>query len=251
MWWRRSRLQASSSRFNSPIVMRLVTWNCCRGAFLKKAKLLNPLAADIAVIQECAKPDHESSHCLWFGDNPRQGIAVLASSNYHLTPIQPLPDVPKYMFPVQITGPENFTLLAVWAKGRQQFPYVEGVFQGVEIYRALITGTTTLLVGDLNSNKIWNDTHPSDMNHSSLVQLLAELDLVSCYHQFLGERQGQESKPTYYFHWKQERPYHIDYCFAPTLWAKKLCKVEVGSFKQWREHSDHRPLLVEFALNQL
>ena len=32
--------------------MRLVTWNCCRGAFGKKAALLDSLSADVTVIQD-------------------------------------------------------------------------------------------------------------------------------------------------------------------------------------------------------
>ncbi len=56
--------------------MRLVTWNCCRGAYAKKVPLLDPFEADIAVVQECAKPERESRTCLWFGNNPRQGLAV-------------------------------------------------------------------------------------------------------------------------------------------------------------------------------
>ena len=61
-------------------ISRLVTWNCCRGPYLKNVALLEVLAPDIVVLQECAKPVAETDQCLWFGDNPRQGIAILALS---------------------------------------------------------------------------------------------------------------------------------------------------------------------------
>jgi hypothetical protein len=49
----------------------------CRSVTLV-ATLLGPTAPDTAVIQECAKPAVEDDHCLWFGDNPRQGLAVVS-----------------------------------------------------------------------------------------------------------------------------------------------------------------------------
>jgi hypothetical protein len=53
----------------------LLTWNCAKGRIDAKAPRLDPLAADIIVLQECARPDATSDRCLWFGDNlriPRQ-----------------------------------------------------------------------------------------------------------------------------------------------------------------------------------
>jgi len=63
--------------------MRLVTWNCCRGQYLKTS-FLEALAPDIAVIQECAKPTCVNDQCLWFGHNPHQGVAVFANGPYRL-----------------------------------------------------------------------------------------------------------------------------------------------------------------------
>src|SRR5271165_5982378 len=96
--------------------MRLVTWNCCRGAYLKKAPLLNALAPDIAVIQECARPATATDQCLWFGDNPRQGVAVAANGRYRIRALPAVPGVPRYAIPVEVTGPNHFLLIAVWSK---------------------------------------------------------------------------------------------------------------------------------------
>lgn len=227
--------------------MRLVTWNCCRGAFAKKAPLLDAFDAVIAILQECARPVAESRQCLWFGDNVRQGIAVVARAPYRLRRLKPLPDVPKFMVPVRIEGPEKLLLLAVWSKAERPHRYVRGVLRGIAMYRRRIARTPTIVAGDLNSNAIWDSEHPSDRNHSALVDVLRKLGLVSCYHEFHDERHGEETHPTYYFQWKRRRPYHLDYCFAPTAWAKRLSRVEVGSYDPWTKHSDHRPLLVEFT----
>lgn len=70
---------------------------------------------------------------------------------------------------------------------------------------------------------------------------------MSAYHIFFGEAQGQETRPTYYFYWQKHRPFHIDYCFVPETWATSLQSVEVGSYEGWKQHSDHRPLVVEVS----
>ena len=230
--------------------MRLVTWNCCRGAYLKKASLLDPLAPDIAVIQECAKPATETDQCLWFGHNPRQGIAVFVNGPYRIRALPKVAGVPRYAIPVEVAGPTNFLLIAVWSKGGQASPYVEAVVRAVKLYRKLFAQYPTVLAGDLNSNAIWDSNHAADLNHSGLVKMLSELGLVSGYHFFHREAHGEEKQPTYYFQWKKQRPFHIDYCFIPKIWARRVQRVEVGSYADWKDRSDHRPLLVEIADHQ-
>jgi hypothetical protein len=154
-------------------------------------------------------------------------------------------DVPKFVFPVQVLGPRNFTLIAVWSKGGQKYRYVMGVVKAIQTYRSLFESSPTVLIGDLNSNAIWDSLHPEGLNHSALINLLSELGLVSSYHHFYGEAQGLETRPTCYLLWNKDRPYHIDYCFVPKSWASRIQRVDVGAFDAWRQHSDHRPLLVD------
>jgi hypothetical protein len=228
--------------------VRLATWNCCRGPFEKKSVLLDAFAADVAVIQECARPAAESATLLWFGDNPRQGLAVVARGGYRLKRLRRAPSVPKYIFPVEVTGPHNFSLLAVWTKAEQEARYVRAAVRAVYLYRKLIDAGPTVFLGDTNSNVIWDSEHPSDRNHSALVEKLGERGLVSAYHTFFDESHGKETRATYYFHWKEAKPFHIDYCFIPQAWVPALRQVSVEPFEPWKAHSDHRPLLVDVAL---
>lgn len=231
--------------------MRLITWNCCRGSFDRKLSLLQELSPDIAVVQECGKPATEDLPFLWFGDNPRQGITLLANNGYRIDPLPQIPELPPYTIPLQVSGTREFLLLAVWSKRHPTYPYIEGVVRAVEEYRGLITCQPTVLVGDLNSNAIWDHHHPPLYNHSALVQLLAELGLVSSYHTFFGEEHGEETIPTYYFWWKQERPFHIDYCFIPHSWVPKLREVSICGYEDWKRWSDHRPLIVDVDLEKM
>ena len=228
--------------------MRLVTWNCNKGAYSKKVPLLDPMAADIAVIQECAKPESESERCLWFGDNPNQGITVLASPPYRLSRLPMLEDVPKFVVPIEVIGPANFTLFAVWTKTGQRYRYVRGAVKAVEMYREAFSESPCVLAGDFNSSVIWDAEHPAELNHSALVRVMGSLGLGSAYHSFFNEVQGEETRPTYYHLWNKKVPFHIDYCFIPVGWMKRLHQVEVGGYEEWKGLSDHRPLLVDIAV---
>jgi len=96
--------------------------------------------------------------------------------------------------------------------------------------------------GDFNSNVQW-DAHRPGRNHTEVVCLLNGYGLISAYHSRLGEKQGAETCPTYYFYRHQDKPFHIDYVFVPQGW--KLRSVEVGSFREWGQLSDHVPVVVD------
>jgi hypothetical protein len=225
--------------------MRLATWNCCRGPYERKAGLLNAFGADISVIQECARPHAESERLLWFGDNPRQGLAVAARGDYRLKRVRRARGVPKYVVPVEVSGPRSFLLFAVWTKTAQEHCYVEAAVRAVFLYRKLIASRPTVFIGDTNSNAIWDAQRADDRNHTALVNQLSNLGLVSAYHAFFDEAHGRETRPTYYFQWKQAKPFHLDYCFIPKAWAPGLRKVSVGPYEPWKAHSDHRPVIVD------
>jgi hypothetical protein len=225
--------------------MRLATWNCCRGPYDKKAGLLDAFGADISVIQECARPKAESDSLLWFGDNPRQGLAVAARGDYRLHRVRRASNVPKYVVPVEVSGPRSFLLFAVWTKTEQAHCYVEAAVRAVYLYRKLIASRPTVFIGDTNSNAIWDAQREEDRNHTALVNQLSALGLISAYHAFFAEAHGKETQPTYYFQWKQAKPFHLDYCFIPKDWLTALRKVWVEPFEPWKAHSDHRPLLVD------
>ena len=226
--------------------MRIVTWNCCRGPVSGKLPVLAALSPSVTVIPECPEPVDTNS-MLWFGNNPRQGIAVAASGPYRISPAETR-DVPPYAFPVQVTGPTSFLLLAIWSQRNPDFRYVRAVIRAVEIYRDLIVSQPTVIAGDFNSNTIWDYKRQPTQNHSGLVQQLTSLGLVSAYHHFFGEAQGAESRPTFCLRRDPGKPYHMDYCFIPKAWATTLRSVEVGTDELWAKYSDHRPLIVDIDM---
>ena len=92
---------------------------------------------------------------------------------------------------------------------------------------------------------IWDHQHAADRCHTALVNQLSGLGLTSAYHAFFDEAHGKETRPTYYFQWKETKPFHLDYCFIPNAWLPALRNVRVEPYEAWKAHSDHRPLTVD------
>ncbi|HYV19749.1 MAG TPA: endonuclease/exonuclease/phosphatase family protein [Verrucomicrobiae bacterium] len=243
--------------------MRLVTWNCCSGPLARKLSDLETLEADIAVVPECPRIEELPGVSLWWGSRaaragkptrparssnrtrPSKGLAVFAAPPWRVHRAPAPPGLPRYALPVQVSGPESFLLLAVWAMPHPTIPYVRGMHRAVRACRSLMRAQPTVLLGDFNSNAIWDAEHPADRSHSALVRYLGELGLVSAYHSRYREAQGKESRPTFFLYRHRRRPYHIDYCFLPASWLGRLRDVSVGEHRAWAARSDHMPLSVE------
>jgi exodeoxyribonuclease-3 len=237
--------------------MRLITWNC-QGAFRKKATFILPLEPAILVVQECEHPDKlkfhqttkEPNDFFWYGDDQNKGIGIFSYSDYK---IQILPEFnPKYRYilPLKVTGyGHSFTLLAVWAmanKENYEARYIGQVWLAIHHYEALL-GSSVIITGDFNSNKIW-DYKKRVGSHSDVVAKLASKDIHSIYHNYFGIEQGKEKHPTLFLQKKVTKPYHIDYCFASKDLLDKVSKVEIGRYEDWTAYSDHSPLEIQFEI---
>lgn len=224
--------------------MRIVSWNSYRGECRKRAALLHPFQPDIAVLQECGKPEQGTNQqCLWFGDRPIQGVGVVSFGPWTIEAGPVDIEVTDSAYPVIVRGPYEFNLLAVWTKPRPT--YVRALLNALCRYREFLQSKPSVIVGDFNSHSRWDNKDP-EANHSVLVKALEdEYGLTSAYHVKHGTT---EEKPTLYWYWRDDQPFHIDYCFIPKEWATILTSVEVGGFSEWARESDHRPLAVDIAL---
>jgi endonuclease/exonuclease/phosphatase family metal-dependent hydrolase len=123
--------------------------------------------------------------------------------------------------------------------------YVGQLALAITRYRDFIGANPTIIVGDFNSNQLW-DRKPRIGNHSWVVETLKQQGLVSVYHAWSGEAHGEETAKTWYMYRKRETIYHIDYCFVPQSWLTRLHSFAVGEVELWLALSDHLPLFVEF-----
>ena len=102
-----------------------------------------------------------------------------------------------------------------------------------------------IIAGDFNSNAIWDYKHRL-ASHSMTVNKLTELQIHSVYHSHFSQVHGKETHPTFYLYRHENKAYHIDYCFASEYFMERLTSVEVGDYQDWKNHSDHTPLIVNF-----
>jgi exodeoxyribonuclease-3 len=229
--------------------IRLATWNCRRGTFEEKWNALGQLAPDLAVITECKRPMQDSPDCLWFGPDGKLGVAIVAGPKFGIRALPQVPDSPRFIIPVDVTGVLRLTLLAVWTVDEKPYPYIRGLAKALEHYEHVFgTGASVLVMGDLNSNAKWDDQHPTAVNHSAVVRRLESLGLASAYHGVRGEVHGAETQATFYMHNNVEKPHHIDYCFMPAAWLPGIHHLHIGADADWRHLSDHRPLVVDVEL---
>ncbi len=237
--------------------MKIITWNC-QGAFRKKVEAILLLHPDILVVQECEHPDklnfnasiRQPNDLLWFGDNQHKGLGVFSYSGYKFQLLDQHNAEIKYVIPISVTGGQlDFTLFAIWANNRNDpdGQYIEQVWKAVHHYDQLLNRGRTILTGDFNSNTIWDRRHRVG-NHSTVVDKLAKKNIYSVYHSHLKQEQGKEKHPTFFLQRNQNKPYHIDYCFALEYFADKVLNVEIGTYEDWISHSDHSPLTVNFNL---
>jgi exonuclease III len=230
--------------------MKLITWNCARG-FDKKKALIFPTNPDIAVIQECSKkstesPAYDGYEAVWTDGNPKIGMGVFYKKNWSLRRLDETPSGIEWIVPFAVTGPQNFTLIAVWAcqiKGDKRASYVGQIGRALHEHRDWFESGPIVMMGDFNSNAVLNKGR-SGWNHSNMVSELATRGLVSGYHALNNQEHGSETTPTFHLLKDPDRPFHFDYIFAPQDWQARM-SVTVGSYAEWRTHSDHCPVTAE------
>lgn len=237
--------------------MKIITWNC-NMAFRKKAKLILAHNPDILIVPECEHPDKlkfdnetlQPKDMLWFGCNPNKGLGIFSYSDFRFKLKRNHDPNLKMIIPVAVKGGKiDFTLYAVWANNPADpdGQYVEQVWKALHYYDKKLRNKLTILAGDFNSNTIWDKKYRAG-NHSNVVQRLEEKGIVSCYHLHHGQQQGAEAHPTFYLYRHEDKPYHLDYCFASKDIADSISSVEIGDYHFWKQYSDHVPVMVSYDI---
>jgi exonuclease III len=223
--------------------MRIVSWNCSM-AFYKKRHLIEALLPDVAIIQEVAKKDivnTEFPFGAWAGSNPNKGLGVIGfrPASYKITETAD-PALPWHI-PFSVHG---LNIVALWAhQASRELRYVRVTHEIVDRHADYLAGGRGLIVGDFNSNTIWDREHPG-RNHSMLVDKLGGLGLDSVFHRQEQTAHGNELVKTYFHTKNLQFGHHIDYAF---LSSDVEAKVSVGEPEAWLTHSDHMPLIVDIG----
>ena len=230
-------------------------------AFRKKAAIILSHNPDILIVQECEHPEKllftadtpKPTQVLWFGKNQHKGLAIFSYSDYRFSVLSNHNEDLKMIIPISVTGGQyDFTLFAIWANNPADpdGQYITQIWKAIDHYHFLLDKKRVLLIGDFNSNSIWDRKHRTS-NHSNVVKLLEEKGIFSTYHLHYKQAQGKEEHPTLYMYRHKDKPYHIDYCFASADMLAKLESVKIGDYDFWTRYSDHVPVMVTFKNNDL
>jgi len=245
--------------------MKIISWNC-NGALRKKLLEIDSLEADILVIQECEDPAQSTKaykewagDYLWVGESKNKGIGIFPKNNNIVKKLEWFGEFKlsgvksnskslnwstnslRLFLPFVIN--EKINALGVWTKGKDNevFGYIGQFWKYFQIHKNNLARTNQIIIGDFNSNKIWDKTDRW-WNHSDVINDLESIDIHSLYHHQFGEEQGNESHPTFYLHRNEEKPYHIDYAFVSKEYLNS--NLELGEKEMWLSVSDHLPIIL-------
>lgn len=225
-------------------------------AFRKKAGFILAYKPDILVVPECEHPGKlkfsddvpAPTGMLWFGTNENKGLGIFSYGNFKLKLQRTHNPELKMIIPIAVTGGEfDLNLYAIWANNPTDpdGQYVEQIWKALHHYNKSLKNKHTVLIGDFNSNTIWDKKY-RESNHSNVVKLLEAKGIFSCYHLHYNQTQGKEQHPTFYLYKHVDKPYHLDYCFVSADLIDRLQSVEIGEYNFWKPYSDHVPVIVTF-----
>lgn len=230
--------------------MKIVSWNC-NGAFRNKYKeLFNAYPnTDVFIVQECEDPTfyNDSAYKAIYGNGfyvgtsnyYTKGIGVFSPKGLWLRRMRC-----NYANALMMIGyapfeVENKTkILAVWPHGK----YVEEMIDFLNQNENLLT-KDILIVGDTNSSSVFNNQHPKGKNHDALIEVLKKKGFVDAYNYTTGEREGEETMPTFYMHRYLTQPFHLDRAFVA---PKRIRHFAVSADRDsWLKLSDHISIEIE------
>ena len=236
--------------------MRIISWNC-NMAFRKKNAAILKYNPDILIISECENEEKLKfgeltpipTDFYWHGDNENKGIGIFSYSDYKLKKFRNFNPKFRYVIPLAVGGQNKFNLFAIWAmpnKENSREGYIGQVWLAMQYYKRKL-GSDSILIGDFNSNKIWDHTQPRRVgNHSAVHEYLKAKDIHSMYHLQTEDELGKEGTPTYFLYKNNTKPYHIDYCFASNAFLTNGFNFSIGEHKDWVKFSDHVPIIADF-----
>ena len=225
--------------------MRIVSYNI---NLCNQSKIDHVLStgADLYILPECAGRDYiglpEGYDMLWTGDAdvPQKGLAVIWKTHLKVRVPEEYRKI-KHMLPLCVDG-DGFPkfILASWPTvWKEKKTYPQLLLEALKQYDFYLDRFPSIVVGDFNCYLGQSGVNKSTGTFSDCLKEFEKHGMRSMYHEMTCEAFSKETTPTFYWRFKEESPFHIDYAFS-CIEPKRF---EIGPWE--REISDHRPLIIE------
>lgn len=224
--------------------MTIVSYNISACTQAKIDHVLG-MGADLYVIPECANRKYivlpDGYGMLWTGDDdiPRKGLGVIWNTRYSVRLAEEFQKI-RHHLPLIVEGEGvQIFILACWpTMGHEQKTYPQLLLEAIEAYSSCLDRFPSLAIGDFNCYIGQSGVRQGAATFEDCIQAFNTHCMSSIYHDQTGEAFGNESQPTFFWRFKENSPFFLDYAFS-NLTSLSL---EIG---QWeKELSDHRPLIV-------
>lgn len=224
--------------------MKILAFNINRSNQGKISKILS-LAADIMVLPECASQsqimlpdDYEMEWmgipewCNW------KGLGVIWRKDHEVVVAPWYNDEYKYILPLIVD--RKFILIAAWPTlvpdVKKTYPQI--LLESLREYKDYISNYPTLICGDFNCYIGQSCVAKKTGTFEQCIEFMNSIGLYSLYHERTGEDFGKESKPTFYYRFKEDAPFFIDYAFTNI----NVFAYEIGKWD--KDISDHCPQMI-------
>ena len=236
--------------------LRIVTWNC-NMALDRKLERLLALRPDVAIIQECASPDHGARGwrsvcraCDWVGFNPDKGLGILTFDDLTLSRDATYSDAYSLYLPVAVRGRCCFPLLGVWVADRRRIPpgATNEPAAAISYYAPFLAAAPSVVAGDFNRLPQQMSARAKGGPGTSVMALLGQAGLANADY-VMSDATGQEALRRTHYHQRHfARGFVVDYLFIPAPFGTRLSAFEVGAPHDWLGLSDHVPLVAEIDM---
>lgn len=215
-------------------------------------RVVSDLCPDLLVIPECGDtalsqmelgaPGYTGFE--WIGRIPSKGLGVFSFGDYSISRLPAHNSAHRLILPLEVSGPREFILLAVWTLPDDIGSYVRPLVEALREYAPVLDGRDVVMAGDFNAGV--NFPGKPGFHFQVFLELAESCGMRSLYHETSGEPHGQESAATFFMQRNRAKPFHIDFIFAGEGMRSRFESLDIGGSEQWLAHSDHMPLTAAF-----
>ena len=215
--------------------MKILAYNINKSTQEKLDKVLQ-MEADVFILPEVACPSMvqlpEGLEMVWTGDIDHKGLGVIWKSEYKVEVPDWFNPEHRYFLPLLI---DDKLIMAAWPTMMEQNKtkhYPQILMEALHEYEPYLKKYQTVISGDMNCYK-GQSRATKQFSIEAIFDYLKSLGYTSAYHDKTGESLGNETTPTFYYLFKENAPFFLDYTFT---------NVQVKSYDllEWdRGFSDH------------